>query len=45
MTSPGTPSAPGPATVRLVDGIAPAFARHGATGQLRLLVPGESTTL
>jgi len=24
--------------------IAPAFARHGATGQLRLLAPGESTT-
>jgi hypothetical protein len=23
---------------------APAFARHGATGQLRLLAPGESTT-
>lgn len=25
--------------------IAPAFARHGATGQLLLLVPGESTTI
>jgi len=24
--------------------IAPAFARHGATGQLRLLAPGQSTT-
>jgi L-ascorbate metabolism protein UlaG (beta-lactamase superfamily) len=27
------------------DTIAPAFARHGATGQLRLLAPGESTVL
>jgi len=25
--------------------IAPAFARRGVTGQLRLLTPGESTTL
>jgi hypothetical protein len=47
MTSPGT-SSPGSARIRLVGGpttLAPAFDRHGATGQLLVLVPGGSTTI
>jgi hypothetical protein len=53
MTSPAT-SSPGSVRVRLVgwqhftqgpEIIAPAFDRHGATAQLRLLSPGESTTI